>query len=635
MKQKLGRKLLSFLLTLAMVVGLVPGMSLTAYADNNETLLTTITPTGVTTYSETTSGVVTVSHDNDDYMQDYGWVWRMKAGTLTVSACEGYTITKCIFKQSDYKRPFTFSSASFELHFVQLDEFTLRCQENLDFDGISSIEVYGYATQTITAEDVTVTYGDTGKAVSASVTDPKTGGGTISYAVKSGSEEYIGVDASTGALTIKNVPAEGKAYVTVTAAGTAAYEQATKDVTVTINKAESSVAEAPSPTNPAYTGEAQALVTPGTAEGGTMQYSLDGKEYSEAIPTGADVGAYTVWYKVVGDANHNDTEPQKVTSTIAKPDPKPDPKPADAVALSGSGHVQNVGDVSGRASGKGVVVGTEGRGLRLEALSLSLPKDVDGGIECRAHVQNKGWGDWAANGKECGTRGSGLRLEAVQVRLTGKLADAHSVWYRAHVQNLGTLGWSRDGQAAGTAGRGLRVESLEVCVLPKGEVPESGVGSRASFVDAVGGSAHSQNVGWAGTSSSLALGTTGRGLRLEAVRLNAPALPEACGISYEAHVQNVGWQGARSAGQVAGTTGQGLRTEAVRISLTGEAAKEGNYSVWYRVHSQNQGWLGWAHDGADAGTVGRGLRAEAVQVQVLPQGQVPAGYDASKAACVR
>ena len=32
MKQKLGRKLLSFLLTLAMVIGLVPGMSLTAYA---------------------------------------------------------------------------------------------------------------------------------------------------------------------------------------------------------------------------------------------------------------------------------------------------------------------------------------------------------------------------------------------------------------------------------------------------------------------------------------------------------------------------------------------------------------------------------------------------------------------------
>ena len=32
MKQKTERKLLSFLLTLAMVIGLMPGMSLTAYA---------------------------------------------------------------------------------------------------------------------------------------------------------------------------------------------------------------------------------------------------------------------------------------------------------------------------------------------------------------------------------------------------------------------------------------------------------------------------------------------------------------------------------------------------------------------------------------------------------------------------
>ena len=43
--------------TLALVLGLMPGMGLTAYAGNTETLLTTITPTGEATYSETTSGV--------------------------------------------------------------------------------------------------------------------------------------------------------------------------------------------------------------------------------------------------------------------------------------------------------------------------------------------------------------------------------------------------------------------------------------------------------------------------------------------------------------------------------------------------------------------------------------------------
>ena len=59
------------------------------------------------------------------------------------------------------------------------------------------------SVQTITAQDVTLTYGDTGKSVSVTAT----GGGAISYAVKSGSENYIAVDASTGALTIKKVPA--------------------------------------------------------------------------------------------------------------------------------------------------------------------------------------------------------------------------------------------------------------------------------------------------------------------------------------------------------------------------------------------------------------------------------------------
>ena len=47
--------------------------------------------------------------------------------------------------------------------------------------------------QTITASDVTATYGDTDKSVTASVTTPATGGGAISYTVKDGSGDYIDV----------------------------------------------------------------------------------------------------------------------------------------------------------------------------------------------------------------------------------------------------------------------------------------------------------------------------------------------------------------------------------------------------------------------------------------------------------
>ena len=71
--------------------------------------------------------------------------------------------------------------------------------------------------QTISGDDINVTYGDANAKVSARVTDPVTGGGAISYAVKDGSGDYIAVDPTTGVLTIKKVPEDGKAYVTVTA----------------------------------------------------------------------------------------------------------------------------------------------------------------------------------------------------------------------------------------------------------------------------------------------------------------------------------------------------------------------------------------------------------------------------------
>ena len=76
------------------------------------------------------------------------------------------------------------------------------------------------------------------------------------------------------------------------------------------------VEEAPTAKDLTYTGSAQELVNPGDASGGTMQYSLDGTNYSPDIPTGTDVGEYIVYYKVVGDADHSDTEPATVSVTI-------------------------------------------------------------------------------------------------------------------------------------------------------------------------------------------------------------------------------------------------------------------------------------------------------------------------------
>ena len=53
-------------------------------------------------------------------------------------------------------------------------------------------------------------------------------------------------------------------------------------------------------------GEPVELLEPGSTTGGTMEYSLDGKTYSTAVPTVSAPGQYTVYYRVVGDSNHKD-----------------------------------------------------------------------------------------------------------------------------------------------------------------------------------------------------------------------------------------------------------------------------------------------------------------------------------------
>lgn len=72
----------------------------------------------------------------------------------------------------------------------------------------------------------------------------------------------------------------------------------------------------------AYTGNAQALVSAGSTNGGSLQYSLEENgTYSTAIPTGVNAGDYTVWYKVVGNAYYNDVEAKSRDVTISRATP--------------------------------------------------------------------------------------------------------------------------------------------------------------------------------------------------------------------------------------------------------------------------------------------------------------------------
>ena len=162
-----------------------------------ESLLTTITATAKEQASYSTANVATVSFSytaggSSAYHANWGW-WGY-GWSATVTAAEGYTITKCIF-YDDADRTATDSEAPFVVETTEEDKTP---QVNgipilaYTSKGIKKIEVYGYVTPTATQYSVTLAEG----------TDDAT-----SWQGKAGEGEYqalplAGLEAGT-AVTVK------------------------------------------------------------------------------------------------------------------------------------------------------------------------------------------------------------------------------------------------------------------------------------------------------------------------------------------------------------------------------------------------------------------------------------------------
>ena len=76
-------------------------------------------------------------------------------------------------------------------------------------------------------------------------------------------------------------------------------------------------------------------------------------------------------------------------------------------------------------------------------------------------------------------------------------------------------------------------------------------------------------------------------------------------ISYTTHVQDVGWQDWVKNGKQVGTTGRSLRLEGIKIKISDTGYSGG---IRYRTHVQDVGTRGWVKDGELSGTTGRSLR---------------------------
>ena len=169
--------------------------------------------------------------------------------------------------------------------------------------------------------EMSMTYGGTG-TLSVNVR----GTGDVSfqwYKVEDGKETAVGSATTKNQfdLAAQNLSAGQHTFrFSATCDG---YKKMSGDIAVTVQRANISASLITPPTaqeNLTYTGQEQALIIAGSvADYGTMQYSLtENGTYSQDIPAGTDAGTYTVWYRVIGDANHNDTALASVPVSIGK-----------------------------------------------------------------------------------------------------------------------------------------------------------------------------------------------------------------------------------------------------------------------------------------------------------------------------
>lgn len=164
------------------------------------------------------------------------------------------------------------------------------------------------AALTVKAEDKSITYGDAAPVYTATYTG---------FVGDDGAEDLTGTLTFTCAYT-KGSPV-GTYPITPKGLTSNNYSISFVDGTLTVTENAVPMPTAPVGKTLTYNSGLQDLIIPGSAEHGTMYYSLSQNgPWNAAVPQAKDAGVYTVWYKVVGDPGYSDTAPNSVTAVINK-----------------------------------------------------------------------------------------------------------------------------------------------------------------------------------------------------------------------------------------------------------------------------------------------------------------------------
>lgn len=195
---------------------------------------------------------------------------------------------------------------------------------------------------------------------------------------------------------------------------------------------------------------------------GWLDWAKDGQ------PAGTQGYAYpleAIQVKIVpaGSAAPGSTERPFLQKTQEQP----------TVSLSYQAHVSELGWQS--EVGSGVIAGTVGKALPIEAIKVNLSGVSD--IQYRAHVAEIGWQSYVTNGTMSGTTGRALPMEALEIRLTGDAAVKYDIYYRTHCRDFGWLAWTKNGGKSGSAGYAKSIEAVEIQLIPKGQAGPSTSGT--------------------------------------------------------------------------------------------------------------------------------------------------------------
>lgn len=200
-------------------------------------------------------------------------------------------------------------------------------------DGTTATKNYNWAIdkRTITPPQVIGTYTYTGSAQTVAFS-----GYDSSTMSKSGTQTATNAGGYTATISLQDT-----ANNMWTGGSSAA-----KNYGWSIQKATAAYT-APTPKSLTYTGSSQALLNAGSTSNGTIQYSENNSSWSTTIPSKTNAGTYTVYWRLVADANHKDVPSTAITVTLAKANPTYTAPTARSLTYNGSAQaLLNAGSTS-------------------------------------------------------------------------------------------------------------------------------------------------------------------------------------------------------------------------------------------------------------------------------------------------